>query len=243
MEKIDQYVDAELAAKEQTAFDEHVKTCPRCSLEALDRFKVKQAVQIAGHRFAPSTEFRDRIQSQISGKKVATRRNWIPALIVVAAMLTVFAVSAIMMKQRLERQRLLAEIADIHVSNLAASSPVDVVSTDRHTVKPWFQGKIPFTFNLPDLNGSEFSLVGGRVVYLQHEPAALLVFKYRNHYLSVFVLRNTPSISAVGAVGTEEASFTTKSWASNGLRYIVITDAGPAQAKALTELLKTAAKS
>ena len=56
-------------------------------------------------------------------------------------------------------------IADLHVETLASSSPVDVISTDRQMVKPWFQGKIPFAFNLPELQNSEFSLLAGRMTY------------------------------------------------------------------------------
>jgi len=52
------------------------------------------------------------------------------------------------------QDQVFSEIADLHVAALASSSPVDVISTDRHTVKPWFQGKIPFAFNLPDLKNS-----------------------------------------------------------------------------------------
>ena len=69
-----------------------------------------------------------------------------------------------------------SEIADLHVATLASSSPVDVISTDRHTVKPWFQGKIPFAFNLPELQNSEFSLLGGRMTYLDQTPGAHLIY-------------------------------------------------------------------
>ena len=56
-------------------------------------------------------------------------------------------------QERLAAEHTLSEVADLHVATLASASPVDVVSTDRHTVKPWFQGRIPFTFNLPELAG------------------------------------------------------------------------------------------
>ena len=69
-------------------------------------------------------------------------------------------------RESARRQRVFSELADLHVSALASATPVDVISTDRHTVKPWFQGRIPFSFNLPELQGSEFTLIGGRVTYL-----------------------------------------------------------------------------
>ena len=64
----------------------------------------------------------------------------------------------------------MSELVDLHVATLASSNPIDVVSSDRHTVKPWFEGKIPFTFNLPELQNSPFTLVGGRVSYLNQSP-------------------------------------------------------------------------
>jgi anti-sigma factor RsiW len=71
------------------------------------------------------------------------------------------------------RDRVFSEIADLHVGTLASSSPVDVISTDRHTVKPWFQGRIPFAFDLPELQNSEFTLLGGRMAYLDQTLARL----------------------------------------------------------------------
>ena len=75
------------------------------------------------------------------------------------------------------------------MATLASANPVDVISTDRHTVKPWFEGKIPFTFNLPELEGSPFALVGGRVSYLNQSPGAELIFRVRQHQISVFIFQ------------------------------------------------------
>ena len=88
------------------------------------------------------------------------------------------------------RQRsLYSEIVDLHVGSLASSSPVDVTSTDRHTVKPWFQGLIPFAFNLPELQDTEYCLLGGRMTYLDQMPGAHLIYDVRGHHISVFVLQ------------------------------------------------------
>ncbi len=70
------------------------------------------------------------------------------------------------------QQHTYSELADLHVTALASANPVDVVSSDRHTVKPWFEGKIPFTFNLPELQDSELTLVGGRIAYLGQSPGS-----------------------------------------------------------------------
>jgi len=100
-------------------------------------------------------------------------------VIVVAVVLTLFL--------RRSSTDVTREIADIHLNVTASANPVDVVSTDMHTVKPWFQGKLPFTFNVPEVAGSPYTLVGGRVVYVRGEPCALLLFQYRLHRISTVI--------------------------------------------------------
>jgi anti-sigma factor RsiW len=108
-------------------------------------------------------------------------------------------------------------------------------------VKPWFQGKIPFTFNLPELQGTEFILVGGRVTYLEQTPGAHLIYQVRKHEISVFIFPELglemPSFSA-GSVNA--LSFNTESWTQNGLRYFVVGDASADNIAALSKLLRDA---
>ena len=130
----------------------------------------------------------------------------------------------------------------MHVATLASSSPVDVVSTDRHTVKPWFQGKIPFAFNLPELQNSGFSLLGGRVTYLHQTPGAHLIYDVRKHHISVFVFPEQ-SLKLRGGLGEnslapKELPFNMETWSQGGLRYFVIGDASPADIDSLAKLFK-----
>ena len=124
---------------------------------------------------------------------------------------------------------------------LASANPVEVVSTDRHTVKPWFQGRIPFTFDLPDLQGTPFTLVGGRVAYFHQEPGAHLIFGYQRHFISVFIFRDTPQLAMPAFFFADKtSSFTLRTWTTEGLRYVVIGDANAATIENLTELLQRA---
>ena len=145
--------------------------------------------------------------------------------------------------ERARSQQLLAELADIHVADLASSTPVDVVSTDRHTVKPWFQGKLPFTFDLPELEGTGYKLVGGRVAYLEHEPGAHLLYDVGAHHISVFIFRDRPEIERVFPTRDSSRrvlSFHVESWAAGGLRYFVFGDASLESIRGLSRLLKQA---
>jgi anti-sigma factor RsiW len=125
---------------------------------------------------------------------------------------------------------------------LASGSPLDVVSTDRHTVKPWFQGKIPFSFNLPELQGTDFTLAGGRVSYLAQSPGAHLIYRLRQHEISLFIFQDRGGETAVSASGpVSTMSFTVESWTKNGLRYFVIGDVGAQDVERLSKLLRDAA--
>ena len=139
------------------------------------------------------------------------------------------------------RQRVYSELTDLHVAALASTAPVDVVSTDRHTVKPWFQGKIPFSFNLPELQGSEFTLLGGRVTYLAQTPGAHLIYQVRKHEVSVFIFQDRGEETASLPSGSAHAvSFNEENWTQNGLRYFVVGDVGEADIQALSKLLRDA---
>jgi anti-sigma factor RsiW len=108
--------------------------------------------------------------------------GWMLAAAVVV-ILVVGTLTSAYLGTRSGRDQVFSEIADLHVATLASSSPVDVISTDRHTVKPWYQGKIPFAFNLPELQNSEFSLLGGRMTYLDQTPGAHLIYDVRHTLL------------------------------------------------------------
>jgi anti-sigma factor RsiW len=133
----------------------------------------------------------------------------------------------------------------MHVATLASANPVDVISTDRHTVKPWFAGRIPFSFNLPELLNSEFTLAGGRVAYFHHSPGAQLLFHLRKHELSVFIFQEEAGELpfSAGELTSTKLAFRMESWSEGGLRYFIVGDAAAADVHALSELMKRAARS
>jgi anti-sigma factor RsiW len=240
--QLDTYLDGELPEEEMRAFDAHVRGCASCAADTLARVQMKRAIQTAGKRFAPSPEFRRQIQQSVEAKpRSSFRLGWIlasaAAVILVAAALTLSYVTT-----RSGRDHVYSEIADLHVATLASSSPVDVISTDRHTVKPWFQGKIPFAFNLPELQNSEFTLVGGRMAYLDQAPGAQLIYDVRKHHISVFVFqeRSLPAGLAVNPFTPRRLPFNMETWSQGGLRYFVIGDASAADINGLAKLFKAA---
>ena len=238
--KLDTYLDGEVPEGEMRAFDAHVRSCPSCSADALTRVQMKRAIQVAGKRYTPSAEFRKRMQQKIASKPQRSfRLGWTLAA-AAAVILVVGTLTSAYLGTRSGRDQVFSEIADLHVATLASSSPVDVISTDRHTVKPWFQGKIPFAFNLPELQNSEFSLLGGRMTYLDQTPGAHLIYDARKHHISVFVFqeRSLPARLGENSLSPKQLPFNMETWSQGGLRYFVIGDAGTADIDNLAKLFK-----
>ncbi len=240
-EKLDIYLDGELPAAEARALGEHLRGCPGCAAESVNRIQQKRALQAAGQRFMPDPAFRARIQQSVAARRPARwSRLWFPALAGALALLIVGALFLNVNRDRRNEQRLLSELADLHVATLASSNPVDVVSTDRHTVKPWFAGKIPFTFNLPELQDSPFTLVGGKVSYLNQSPGAELIFRVRQHQISVFIFQERAAKVHVNDAAQGALSFNVRTWSHNGLSYFVIGDASSEDLDKLSGLIKAA---
>ncbi|HZQ68941.1 MAG TPA: anti-sigma factor [Terriglobales bacterium] len=234
--KLEPYLDGELSPEDMRDLDSHLRTCPACAAEVLRHLQMKRAVRAAGRQFSPSPEFKRRVQQQIAPRRPAAAA-WRWAVPVLAVLL--IALSIYLGRQRSQAQHASSELADLHVTTLASTTPVDVVSSDRHTVKPWFQGKIPFTFNLPELQNTEFTLLGGRIAYFNQASGAHLIYQVRKHEISVFIFPERD----LNALGTGKTlSFNSASWSEGGLSYFVIGDAASDDIQKLAALLQNAAK-
>ena len=242
-EKLDAYLDGELAPAEANALSVHMRSCASCATDALGRVQMKRSVAAAGKRYEPSAELRARIAKSVA---VAPRRRtgfkWqFAALAAAFAVVAALGLNLYAGRESARRDRIYSELADLHVATLASSTPVDVVSTDRHTVKPWFQGKIPFSFNLPELQGTDFTLLGGRLSYLGQAPGAQLIYQIRKHEISVFIFQDRGAEQVQFPSGaTHTLSFNTETWTANGLRYFVVGDVGTEDIQALSKLLQAA---
>jgi anti-sigma factor RsiW len=240
-DKIEAYSDGELPATEMRAMGEHLRACPSCTSDLLERVQSKRAIKTAGMRYSPSEDLRLRVQKEISAKKKSVGLwNWVPQLSATFALVAV-ALLLLYRSSSLRQNQTFAELADLHVSTLASATPVDIISTDRHTVKPWFQGKIPFTFNLPELQNTPFTLEGGKLSYLNQAPGAQLIFKIGNHRISVFIFQDRGSrIFTASDDRARHLTFNEEMWTTDGLRYYAIGDAEASDIRKLSDLLKAA---
>jgi anti-sigma factor RsiW len=241
--KLDTYLDGELPSEQMRAFDAHVHSCPSCAADALSRVQMKRHIHAVGKRFTPTLEFRERVQQRIAAKpsRPSVGWSWLMASAVLAVLVVIGLAAADRGRAQARNEQIYGEVADLHVATLASSTPVDVISSDRHTVKPWFQGKIPFAFDLPELQNSGFSLLGGRMTYLDQTPGAHLIYEVRKHRISVFVFQERSLRGRLDQSSpvTRKLSFNMETWTQGGLRYFVVGDASAADINDLAKLFKT----
>jgi anti-sigma factor RsiW len=233
------YFDGELSQERKAIVERHLRGCTTCAAEIAGLASMRRELNAARARYAPTAEFRRKIQSQMAVKdrpSIYLRFLW-PGIAVVAVTLL-----CVVWLREPARPSNLSEVADLHVNALASANPVDVISTDRHTVKPWFQGKIPFSFNLPEFGGTDFTLVGGRLVYLHQQPGAQLIVAMRQHKMSVLILQESPELARSFARSTEvhQLSFNIETLSSHGLRFFVVGDAEPGEIEKLAQMLRAA---
>ena len=124
---------------------------------------------------------------------------------------------------------LVMELLDNHVESLVSGRLMDVQSTDQHTVKPWFAGKIDFAPRVPQLEARGYPLLGGRLGFLQGRRVAVLVYGYRKHVINVFVWRDSASTSATPPAISSHAGYSAVRWNAGGLTHWAIADTGPAE--------------
>ncbi len=241
-EMLDAYLDGELPLETSTAIREHLNGCTPCSAQIADTARLQRALRIARGHFAPSAEFRQRVQKQVARSR---RRTWTVPWVPMAAAVAAMVFFVFLWVGHRQTSDAIAEIADLHVNALASTNQVDVVSTDRHTVKPWFQGKIPFTFNLPEFSGTDFTLVGGRLVYFHQQPGAQLIVSIRQHKISVLIFQESAEMELDFHRSTaidRRTSFGLETWRSGELRFVLVSDADPSGIENVARLLKEANK-
>lgn len=238
-EKIGLYVDGELDSRDEQAVAGHLQSCADCASAVLEQQALKKAVRVAGKRFTAPPELYASVQRQMAPKRSAGLWLRASALAASAVLLAVIAFGWITRPSG--SNATVSQLIDQHVIMLASVNPVDVDSSDKHTVKPWFQGKLPFTFNPPELAaGSPFTLLGGKLVYAQNSPGAELVYQVRQHKISVFIFQ---ARDVHGEPSAANQTFVVNGWQEGGLQYYIVTDASREDADRLRALLEDANRS
>jgi anti-sigma factor RsiW len=238
-ETIGAIIDGELVHANEAAVQAHLNECHRCALKVIATGRLKSATSRAARNFAPSADALARLTAAAQQNR-PKRATVIPIRSVAwAAVAALFLAVLVIGGEGILRQSqaLSAEILDQHLATLSAASLPQVVSSDRHTVKPWFQGKLPFSFNVPEPNAlpADTTLVGADLAYVGGKPAALLLFTIHKHHVSVFI--SQAELFSEVMSKTSRSGFHFSSTKAAGLELLGVSDVNGSELDALVAKL------
>lgn len=226
---LDAYIDRELDVGLATAVREHLTGCTACRQRVAQREAIGRLVRSVPYHDAP-----DRLRANVmrtTGRASMIHRvlPWAAAAVLVVS---VGAGITLIRPGATRPQATVDEVVNEHVRSMMAEHLFDVRSTDQHTVKPWFLGKLDFSPPVVDLAERGFPLVGGRLDYLGGRSVAALVYQRRQHTINVFV---SPAADDQSATDIRTArGFHVHHWTSGAMSFWAVSDLNDAE---LTEFV------
>ena len=191
---LEAYLDNELDRADARELEAHVDTCTDCSA-ALSRLdELRRSLRDQALRYVAPQSLRDRIQTTANATAASPRRPMPTWTRLAAACVLAFGAGGVSVhlwnagQGAGEPEQIARDLFASHWRALAATSPVDVVSSDRHTVKPWFAGKVAQAPLVQDFAEQGFALAGGRIDYVGSARVPVLVYRHGQHIIDVFVL-------------------------------------------------------
>ncbi|WAH55682.1 anti-sigma factor [Pseudomonas silvicola] len=232
---LDAYLDRELDPARRAAVQAHLEQCAACTaqFEGLQRWLA--SVSSTAPRFAlPNslTHLMHELDAPSAPRRVWPWRHWLAPLCSVA--LLAMALLLYVRSPEVSPQ-LVDEAVSSHVRSLMGQHLNDVASSDRHTVKPWFTGKLDFSPPVTDFAGAGFPLLGGRLDYLQHQAAAALTYGHGKHLINVFVLPTEQPDSPRQRM--DSRGYNLVSWRQGHMQFIAVSDVEAGELERLARLL------
>ena len=228
--------DGELDAGHAREVEAHIAACPRCAAELTAIRQMKQALAGADLITKAPAALRLRIEAALPAAAAASitplaavpsRRTLLKGFAMGSAVSALAATGLVAIVLRNDdQQRIEAEIVSAHLRSLQAGHLTDVISTDQHTVKPWFNGKLDVTPPVIDLTAQGFTLIGGRLDYVDARPIGAVVYRRRQHVINLFVAQTSSTARRASRLETIQG-FNIRSWRDRGLSYWAVSDINP----------------
>lgn len=239
------YIDEELDLVHSLDLEAHLRECPSCAASLKRQEAIRGAVAAHAPYYAAPAQLRAAVERRATAQfgrvdGPALIHWWSGKWMTLAAACAVAVVAMTIWRIAPEPRAsgpgdVPREVVDSHVRSLLAKHLVDVESTDQHTVKPWFAGKLDFSPEVRDLSESGFKLVGGRLDYVHTRTVAALIYQRRQHIINVFVW---PAHEAGRSARVEDRDgYHVVSWVHNGMAWWAVSDLNSAELQELAKLL------
>ena len=239
------YFDGELDAVRSSEFERHLEACAECRRQLEDMQSLRTQLQESNLYQYASPHLRQQVRRQLlqAGNtkqvKFPAIRAWslLPTFGVLTTLAALLTVMLFVFQRHAESTRIAAELIDAHVRSLQPGHLTDVESTDQHTVKPWFDGKLDFVPPVSDFSQQGFPLVGGRLDILDGHSVAALVYSRRKHFINVFVWPQRQKELSFPSSGSHEG-FNWLRWQSGDMQFCLVSDAAPLDLRELKDLFR-----
>jgi anti-sigma factor RsiW len=235
---LEPYVDSELDLSRAIEFERHLASCDDCSSQVESLRALRKRLHSPEMSFEMPAELKASIlqQTEVRSSRRAPRSFFYFAAAAAALVLVVLS-SVYLMQGRGEDKRIAKELTSAHVRSLMVDHLIDVESTDQHTVKPWFEGKLDFAPKVDDFAEQGYPLIGGRLDYLNGRTVAVVVYRRRQHPINVF---QWPAKDAPLSRPKNEVSdgFNLVHWRSDGMEFWAASDLNYNELAALVELIR-----
>ena len=221
-------IDGELDAGHAREVEAHIASCVTCAAQMRALQDMRNAMGAASLRYAAPGGLRSRIESRLPSQRAGANRRAVLQGFSVGAVATALAASgvlAIVMRND-DQRRVLGEVVSAHLRSLQGQHLIDVASSDQHTVKPWFNGRLDVAPPVVDLTAQGFMLIGGRLDYVDAKPAAVIVYRRRVHIINLFCAP-APGSSKGSAVMESLQGFNVRRWSENGIDLWAVSDLNP----------------
>jgi anti-sigma factor RsiW len=241
------YLDGELDPLRAEEFERHLESCSPCIAKLEEQESLRASLRGAKLYERAPAGLAKKIQREIANTRSESdyQWTWVPifrwiaasAAIVLVMVITYFGVGRIFSGNSGVEQAALTEVIDAHIRSLQPGHLTDVTSTDQHTVKPWFDGKLNYVPPVRDFAENGFPLIGGRLDVLNGRSVAVLVYGRRKHFINVFVWPESSSESAIALTGARNGYQWNYSRA-HGMEFCAISDVSATDLHDLSELLQ-----